>query len=452
MSRILIVEDEPDFAQMVAEWFAADQHTTETCVSGEEALSMATIERYDLILADLNLGGQMDGLELCQRIVAASPDVPVIVMTAFGSLDAAIGAIRVGAYDFVTKPVDKQQLIIVAERALNHRRLKAEVKRLRERIQVAQDFEELLGESPSMRRMFDLIDRVADGDMTILIRGESGTGKELVARALHSRSRRKDEPFVAINCAAVPSTLLEAELFGHEKGAFTSATSARPGLFAEAGAGTLFLDELGEMPPEMQSKLLRAIQEKRARRVGGTKETAFEARLLAATNRDLEEEVEQGRFREDLYYRINVIQIDLPPLRSRGNDVLLLAQAFLERSAQRANKRVVGISSDAARRLLEYNWPGNVRELENCIEAAVALTQYEQITIDDLPERIRRYRAEDFTVHTANPAELPSLKEMEQRYVLKVLHAMNGNKAAAAKILGFDRRTLYRKLASYREE
>jgi two-component system response regulator HydG len=282
-----------------------------------------------------------------------------------------------------------------------------------------------------------------------LIVGETGTGKELVARALHRASRRRDKPFVAVNCAAVPESLLESELFGHVKGAFTDAKAARKGLFVQADGGTLLLDELGTLPLTMQAKLLRALQERKVRPVGGDEEVAIDVRILAATNADLEEAAQQGSFREDLLYRINVVAIDLPPLRMRGNDVLLIAQHFLRQFSERSHKRVLGISSGAAMRLLAYPWPGNVRELQNCIERAVALTSYEQITAEDLPDKVRDHQQTRLVVFGDDPSEMLPLDQIERRYILQVLDAVGGNKKLAAEVLGLDRKTLYRKLERY---
>jgi two-component system response regulator HydG len=280
----------------------------------------------------------------------------------------------------------------------------------------------------------------------VLINGESGTGKELVARALHEKSRRASGPFVAVNCAAMPEALLESELFGHAKGAFTDAKAARSGLFVQAHGGTLFLDEVGEMPLGLQPKLLRALQERVMRPVGGDREVSFDVRLVAATNRDLEGMVEENRFREDLYYRLNVVQMELPPLRSRGGDILLLAQHFIEHFAARADKRVTGLHEAVAERLMSYSWPGNVRELRNCIERAVAVTGAERLTVEDLPEKIRAYRASHVVVASGDPSELTTLEEVERRYILRVMEEVKGNKSLAAQILGLDRKTLYRKL------
>jgi two-component system response regulator HydG len=299
-----------------------------------------------------------------------------------------------------------------------------------------------------VRRLLDLIEQVADSDATVLITGESGTGKELVAREIHQRSARGEHPFTAVNCAALPATLLESELFGHLRGAFTDAKRSRDGLFVQAAGGTVFLDEIGEMPLEMQAKLLRVLQERTVRPIGSDTEVPFNARLLTATNRDLEGEVDSKRFRNDLYYRINVVQLGVPPLRSRGNDILMLAHHFLQRYASETGKEVTGISGAAAQRLLDYDWPGNVRELENCIQRAVTLTRLSEVSVDDLPEKIRDYQSSRIVIASDNPDELFSLEEMERRYIRKVLAAVGGNKTQAARILGLDRRTLYRRIES----
>jgi two-component system response regulator HydG len=306
----------------------------------------------------------------------------------------------------------------------------------------------IAGSSPAIRATIEMIARVASSDATVLITGESGTGKELVARALHNLSPRRDQPFVAVNCAAMPAPLLESELFGHVRGAFTDAKRSRAGLFVQAGAGTIFLDEIGEMPIEMQVKLLRVLQERKVRPVGGDEEVPFEARVVTATNRDLETEVEEKRFREDLFYRINVVAIPVPPLRARAGDILQLAQYFLKRIAGRTNKPVQGISGPAARLLMDYDWPGNVRELENCMERAVALCRLDEVTVDDLPAKVQEHQSSKIVITTESPGELITLDEMERRYVRQVLSAVSGNKTHAARILGIDRRSLYRRLES----
>ena len=446
MSRqLLIVDDDRAMCDWLELELGRCGFETRIATSGERALALVAAQDFDVLLTDLNMPG-ISGVELCRRFANSRPDIPVVVITAFGSLETAVEAIRAGAYDFITKPIDIDPLIIAIERALRHRSLREEVKRLRRVVGQPSDFEDLIGTSAAMRVLRELLVRVADIDTTTLITGESGTGKELVAKALHSRSRRYAAAFVAVNCSAIPEALLESELFGHARGAFTDAKTSRQGLFATANGGTLFLDEIGELPTIMQPKLLRALQERKVRPVGGDQEAEFDVRVIAATNRDLEAAIEEGRFREDLYYRVNVIHVALPPLRSRGSDVLQLAQHFLIEVAQRLQKPVTGISSRAAELLLNYAWPGNVRELENCMERAVALTRFDQITVEDLPTKIRDYRPSHIVVASDDPSDLVTLDEVERRYVLRVLEAAAGNKSETARILGLDRKRLYRML------
>jgi DNA-binding NtrC family response regulator len=446
--RILVVDDDRAMCQMLEGALKRRGFECLWKTSADEALQVIATDEFDVVLTDLNMAGT-SGLELCQHVVANRPDVPVVVVTAFGSLETAVGAIRAGAYDFVTKPFEMEEIALTLERGVQHHALREEVKRLRRAVNDSQRFSEMIGTSGSMQKAYDLIARVAETEATVLITGESGTGKELVARAVHTRSTRNGGPFIAINCAAMPESLLESELFGHVKGAFTDARTARGGLFVKASGGTLFLDEIGEMPPGMQAKLLRVLQERTVRPVGGDAEISFDARIVAATNRDLETEVAERRFREDLYYRINVVQIHLPPLRARGSDVLLLAQHFLERFAALHRCKVTALSSAAAERLLAYSWPGNVRELQNCIERAVALARFEMLGVDDLPEKLRDYKPSRVIIESEDPSELLPMEEVERRYVLRVLQAVGGNKTLAAEVLGFDRRTLYRKLERY---
>ncbi len=419
--------------------------------SAEEAIRLIQDGHFDVILTDLQMPG-LNGLALCERIVANRPDIPVVVMTAFGSLETAVAAIRAGAYDFVSKPVEMDVLALTLQRAIQHRSLSEQVRVLSERVQQSSRYSKLLGESPVMRRLFDELRRVADTDASVLITGESGTGKELVAHALHEQSRRRDQPFVAINCAALPEPLLESELFGHKRGAFTDAVADKRGLFLQANGGTLFLDELGEFPLTLQPKLLRALESRAVRPVGSEQEIPFDVRLIAATNRDLDTAVEEKRFREDLYFRVNVIQIKLPPLRSRGTDILLLAQHYLEQFAASNSKQIVGLSDATAQKLLDYEWPGNVRELRNAIERAVALTRFDRIAVDDLPDKIRNYRGTHLELGGDNPSDLLSMEEVERRYIQHVLKVTRGNRTQTAQILGFDRKTLYRKLKQLGED
>lgn len=446
--KILVVDDERSMCELIEADLRLRGYQSKWFTHAEQAFEALSRESFDVVLTDIRMPGT-NGLELCERIAANRPDIPVIVMTGFGSLETAVAAIRAGAYDFVTKPIELDLLALTLERAVKHQQLQEQVKLLSEVVERGTHFGELIGESPPMQRLYDQLARIADSETAVLIRGESGTGKELVARSLHKQSRRRSGPFVAVNCAALPESLLESELFGHARGAFTDARSERKGLFAQADGGTLLLDELGEMPVAMQVKLLRALEESRVRPVGGEREVAFDVRVLAATNRDLESAIEEGRFREDLYYRINVIQLDLPPLRARGTDVLLLAERFVASFAERAGKAVSGLSQQAAEKLLTYRWPGNVRELRNVIERAVALTRYEKLAVEDLPEQVRNYRRTQVYLGGDDPGDLVSMEEVERRYVLHVLQATGGNKTLAARILGFDRKTLYRKLKQY---
>ncbi|HXV60478.1 MAG TPA: sigma-54 dependent transcriptional regulator [Vicinamibacteria bacterium] len=447
--RVLVVDDDASMTEMLVAGLQQMGLEVEACDSGERAFVRLEHSDFDVVVTDLNMRN-VDGIELCERIVANRPDVPVVVITAFGSVDTAVSAMRAGAYDFIPKPFELEVLGIAIRRAIQHHALRDEVKRLREELRLEHPHEELFGNSTAMRKLNDLIDRVAGASATALVTGESGTGKERVARALHQRSpSRREGPFVAIDCAALPENLLESELFGHHSGAFTDARTSRSGLFEQANAGTLFLDEIGELPLSLQPKLLRAIQERKIRPLGANREVAFDARIVAATNRDLDTEVKEGRFREELYYRINVIQIAVPPLRARGSDVLALAQRFITSFATASNKRVHGLSPAVAERLLAYSWPGNVRELENCMERAVAVARFEDIRVEDLTERVRSYRSSPVLDESHNPADLLTMEEVERRYIQHALEMFGGNKARAARALGLDRRTLYRKLRQY---
>ncbi|MCA9708102.1 MAG: sigma-54-dependent Fis family transcriptional regulator, partial [Myxococcales bacterium] len=385
---MLVVDDDESTCELLEALLTREGHQVRTASSAEAAITQLEDPELDVILTDLHMDG-MDGIELCRRAEAVRPTLPVVVITGHVSVDAAVAALRAGAYDFITKPIDPQLLTPVVARALRHYRLGSEVARLRRALADAQRFGELIGKSPAMRRVFDQIERVADTDASVLIAGDSGTGKELVARSIHERSRRHEGPFVALNCAALPAGLVESELFGHVRGAFTGAQRARDGLFVQARGGTLFLDEIGELPLEMQPKLLRALQERRVRPVGGTEEIELDVRLVTATNRDLPARVDAGEFREDLLYRIDVVRLELPPLRLRGRDVLLLAQAFVERYAAQFERQVRGLEPAAAELLLGYDWPGNVRELENLLHRLAVMVEGGFVDVPDLPGPMR---------------------------------------------------------------
>jgi two-component system response regulator HydG len=445
---ILVVDDDVNMCSLMLERLSKRDFYVETRNSAEEALLLLQKQEFDVVITDVKMP-VMNGIELCEKIVGHYPNIPVIVITGFGDLNAAIGAIRAGAYDFINKPFQIEEIIIAINRALQHRTLREEVKRLQQAVLGTQQFAHLIGHSNQIKELFHLMERVADTDASVLIRGESGTGKELVARALHQRSSRKDGPFVAISCAALPEHLLESELFGHKKGAFTDARNTRDGLLVQANTGTLFLDEIGDMPLNLQPKLLRALEERKVRPLGSNTEISFDIRLLAATNRDLEYLIDQGLFREDLYYRLNVVMINLPDLKNRGNDVLLLAQHFIKEFSVQMSKQVDGLSVAAADKLLKYKWPGNVRELKNCMERAVALAQHDKLTVEDLPDKIRNYESSYIVIAGNDQSDLVSMEEVEKRYITKVMEAVNNNRTQAAQILGFDRKTLYRKLRRY---
>lgn len=446
--NVLIVDDDRAMFDLLDFDLGRRGFTVQWRDRAEDAFAKVKEADFDVVLADIHLPG-MTGIELCERIAANRPDIPVITITAFGSLDSAVASIRAGAYDFVTKPIDVDILEAALNRAISHRALREKVKRLKGEAARARRFDDLIGDSPPMKALFSQIVRVAETDISVLITGESGAGKELIARNLHRHSKRRDAPFIPVNCSALPKPLLESELFGHKRGAFTDAKTDRKGLFQEAEKGTLFLDEIGELPMMLQPKLLRAIEERCIRPVGSDAEIVVDVRILAATNVDLESAVEAGKFREDLFYRLNVMQMAAPPLRSRGADILALAGHFLQRFADRFDKRVTGVSENAAQKLLDYSWPGNVRELRNAMERAVALTRFEKIAVDDLPPKIQAYSTDHFFIGGHDPHEFLPMEEVERRYILHVLKAVEGNRTTAARILKLDRKTLYRKLQRY---
>jgi DNA-binding NtrC family response regulator len=447
--RVLVVDDDPsqlDLLNMRLSNGGFAPVLLEDAQSAIDTLDRAE-QAFDAVITDVKMSG-MDGISLCERIAANHPELPVIVMTAHSSVESAVAALRAKAFDFLEKPLDTSGLFATLQAAVRHRAARQPLAKIE--LPAAPEASTgprlgIIGTSPVFRELLELVDRVAPMDTSVLVVGESGTGKELVARALHAGSRRSGGPFVAINCAAVPDTLLEAELFGHVKGAFTDARTDRPGLFEQARGGTLFLDEIGEMPLHLQPKLLRALQERVVRPIGSLREIRTDVRVLAASNKDLALLVRESKFREDLYYRINVIELRVPPLRERGTDVLQCAQTFLESLAAAAGRKITGITPEAAERLLAYEWPGNVRELQNTIERAVAFARHEKITVDDLPEAIQRYRPTSAQTTTGPTQDLRSLEEVERAHIERVLQATKGNKTLAAQILGVDRRTLYRK-------
>jgi two-component system response regulator HydG len=444
---ILFVDDDPELCELVRFGLEPHEIAVVSRTRAHDAFVLLSSSEFDCVVTDLEMPG-MHGFELIERIVVNRPDVPVIVLTGRGNFPTAVAAMRAGAYDFVTKPVDLAALALAVRRAAERRALRAEVSRLRRVVAEARRFDTLVGASAAMQQVYAAVEQVAPTDATVLITGQSGTGKEMAARAIHNQSRRAAEPFIAVDCAAIPEALFESELFGHARGAFTDAKQARLGLLPQANGGTLFLDEIGDLPLGIQPKLLRVLQERRVRPIGDDTEINVDVRLICATNRDLEAMVAEREFRDDLFYRINVVQLPLPPLRVRAGDVLLLAQHFVDHFARMFGRDVRGVTPEAAERLLHHDWPGNVRELRNAIERAVAMTQTFHLTVEDLPERVRGYRP-------APPRETPdvdvelTLEEVERRHILRVLDAHHGNKLAASQSLDIDRKTLYRRLSRY---
>lgn len=442
---VLVVDDDAEMRELVSDVLSGRGHQIMTAGSGQEALKLLAEQDFAVVLTDLRMKGML-GTELLNEIKRLHPDIGVILMTAFGSVETAVEAMKHGASDYLTKPVKSEEIIRVVERAVRESALRREVSRLRKEVHKEYSFHHILGKSKAIQGVFDLIRRVADGPTNVLITGESGTGKELVAKAIHYNSDRKNAPFVPVNCAAIPEQLLESELFGHMRGAFTDAKADKRGLFEEAQKGTLFLDEISELPLMLQAKLLRAIQEKEIRRVGANKPIAVDVRIIAATNLHLAEEVKAKRFRDDLYYRLNVIELKLPPLRDRREDIPILVEAFLKKCAAARGKNVKGVSESALVMLMDYDWPGNVRELENVIERAITLSRGETISPDDLPTAVQGARGDRRVLNEAVEKTL-SLHEIEKEYIKKILEKTGGNKYQAAHALGIDRKTLYRKLA-----
>ena len=439
-SRVLIVDNDAEMVSMLERHLEREGHAVTGLTGGAEAGAALAREEFDLVLTDLVME-PMDGLALLREAQRLQPRCRIILMTAFASVETAIEAMRQGAYDYLTKPFKLPQLSVVVRRALEDQRLRDEVRQLRAQVQQRYSFDNIIGRSKAMRVVFDQIQAVAETETTVLLLGESGSGKELVARAIHAHSLRRDGPFVALNCAAIPDALLESELFGHERGAFTGADRKRRGLFVEAQGGTLFLDEIAEMPLALQVKLLRAIQDRSVRPVGGNEETRVDLRILSATNQDLPAFVRQNRFREDLYYRLAVIPIRVPSLRERTEDILPLAEHFRERAVASLGRNVAGFDEEAAKWLLHHRWPGNVRELENMVERAVALARGPVITRNQLTT--------EFTPGERSEAGVrPTLAEVESDYIRRVLEETRGNKRDAAKILGISVRTLQRMQAN----
>jgi DNA-binding NtrC family response regulator len=442
---ILIAEDEDLMRAIITRLLEEAGYRVVSVSNAEEALERFAAEDISATLTDIRMTG-MDGLALLDHIKSIDAEALVIVMTAYSSVDTAVAALRKGAYDYITKPFVNEDLLQSVKNALRQRELFRENRHLRRELDRRYSFSEIIGTSPALQAVFRLVEKVAPTSTNILIQGESGTGKELIARAIHHNSPRADRPFVAVNCGAIPETLLESELFGHTKGAFTGAVINKLGLFRSAEGGTVFLDEVGEISGAMQVRLLRALQEHEVVPLGSSTAVSFDARIICATNRDLEKEVSEGRFREDLFYRLNVIEIYLPPLRERREDIPLLARSFITHTAHEQKQMEKALSPAAMSALINYSWPGNVRELQNAIERAFTLSN-DEIDLDSLPPRVR-----DAAGHTPvrDPDGLrPTLEEIERRHIFETLASVNQDKARAANILGIDLSTLYRKLKRY---
>ena len=449
IERILIAEDDPDLRDLLQDELEDAGYETIVCINGQKALDHIERqnEQIDLLLTDIRMPG-LSGNELLALIREKRPEVPVIVITAFGSVEQAVEMVKGGAFQYLTKPFDTEDLLQTVSKALEKSAPQREQARLRREIQVSPEL--VIGASRQMQDLFKLVNRAARSTSTVLVTGESGTGKELIARSIHSMSQRQGE-FVAVNCAAIPAELMESELFGHTGQAFTGARQARSGLFESADGGTIFLDEIGEMPLALQPKLLRVLQEGTVRRVGQDREREINLRVIAATNRDLEKEVNEGRFREDLYWRLNVIHLHIPPLRERPFDIPLLVEHFLNKITDKSGRPPLNVTPETLAILTAYKWPGNARELENAIERAVALAESGNLIPEDLPDRVRNQAGATTLIARARERRL-TLHELEREYIVEILRMSGKNKSRAAEILGVDRRTLHRKLDEYRAQ
>jgi two-component system, NtrC family, response regulator HydG len=442
--RILVVDDNPKMARLLADQLSDADYLVTTATGGDEAIGKLRQEGFDCVITDLRME-KIDGMDVLRAAHSIDETLPVLIMTAFGAVESAVAAIKAGAYHYITKPFKLDEVVLYVGRALGERRLRDENRALRKVAVERASFASMVGHSAAMRSLYDAIERVAPSQASVLIRGESGTGKELVARALHFQGPRKEAPFVAVNCTAIPENLLESELFGHVRGAFTGASTVRRGLFVEADKGTLFLDEIGDMPSGLQAKLLRTLEDGEVRAVGADASRKVDVRLIAATHQDLEQRVAAGAFRSDLYYRLNVVQVSVPSLRARIEDIPLLLAAFIEK-AQRKNPSspVRAFSADALAALGRFPWPGNVRELENVVERLVIMTATETVSLSDLERHAPHVIAELSPLAGAKQQLVP-LKQLEKEYIDWVLQRCEGNKARAAEILGIDVSTLYRK-------
>jgi len=447
--KILVIDDSPEILTLFTEYLRAEGYEVDTSADGVTGIEMIEKKSYDLIITDMKMPS-VDGMKVLEFSLEHSPDSLCIILTGYGTVKNAVEAIKKGAYDYLAKPVKMDEILVTLKRALDYRSLKMENLNLKNQLKKKYKFENIIGDHERMHKVFEIVEKVADTDSTILILGESGTGKELIAKAIHYNSYRRDRPFVPVNCAAIPSELLESELFGHEKGAFTNAIRTRVGRFELANGGTVFLDEIGDMNPLLQSKLLRVLQERQFERVGGVKTIKTDIRVIAATHQDLKMAVQQKKFREDLYYRLNVIPIRIPPMRERKSDIPLLAHHFLDYFNRSKKKRIRAISDEAMENLMGYDWPGNVRELENTIERVVILVDHDVITPQDLPEKFHSLPQAEPQALMEIPEEGISLdsavNEFEKNLILQALVKTGWVKNKAARLLNLNRTTLIEKI------
>ena len=444
---ILVIDDEKNIREGLSAALELEGYSVRLAADGREGLAQIEKGDIDLVITDLRMPG-ISGEEVLARVRGESPGIPVIVLTGHGSIDTAVDAMRNGAYDFLTKPLSLDRLTLIVKRALAGRELEIRHSSLQQELDAKTSFESIIGKSAEMQRIFQMVRKAADSKASVLITGESGTGKELIANALHNLSPRKDKPFIKVHCAALSESLLESELFGHEKGAFTGAAARKRGRFELANGGTIFLDEIGEINQNVQIKILRVLQDKRFERVGGEETLEVDVRVIAATNRNLEEEILQGRFREDLFYRLNVVHIQVPPLRERKDDIPLMLNAFLDEFNRENNTSITGFDSRSRSALYKYDWPGNIRQLRNCVESAVVMCSGSQISLEDLPPTIRG-AAETSVIHV--PMGI-TLAEAEKIIIQQNLAANQGNKSKTADVLDIGRKTLHRKLEEYQLE
>ena len=449
MEKILVVDDDTDVLEVISDILGQAEYEVDQAKDGREAVQRVENDFYDLVITDLNLPC-VDGMKVLEYVIDQSPGTMCIIITGYGTIKSSVEAIKKGAFDYISKPIKSDEILLVVEKALKFRQLERENTLLKQQLHKKYQFDNFIGDSNPIQKVFELIERVADTDSTVLITGESGTGKELIAKAIHYNSYRRDKPLVVINCGAIPEELLESELFGHEKGAFTGAHKMRVGRFEMANGGTIFLDEIGDMSPNLQVKLLRVLQEQRFERVGGTRTLEIDVRIIAATNKNLINAVNKNRFRQDLYYRLNVIPIKVPPLRMRKSDIPLLVEFFVSKFNKQKQKHIVGFTQQAMNCLMEYSWPGNVRELENLVERLVILASDNKIDLDDVPDSIKGKGDKVESIEVKIPKDgivfEHAVEEYEKKLILQALSETNWVKTKAAKLLNINRTTLIEKM------